>query len=254
MQYKILVSTLGSFGPLMHIRFPPDHFTHVIIDEAGQTVETESLIPISFVSKVKGQVVLAGDPKQLGPVVTSRIAEHFGFDKSFLERLIEHNYYLPIFGPNKNAFDSRYVTKLKKNYRSLPSILAMYNDLFYDGQLEAEVCVDTSPEREVLKSLDEILWNKDTRDKKCGVFFIDVSSGKNCRDPDSCSWYNNVEAGRAFMFVNKLKAAGVDLKDVGIVSTMRREQVHPMIPLYPSDHTLRSPSEKSPSRHQRSDA
>lgn len=218
MQYKILISTLGSFGPLMHIKFPPDHFTHVIIDEAGQTVETESLIPISFVSKNKGQVVLAGDPKQLGPVLTSHIAKQFGFEKSFLERLTEHNYYLPIFGPGRNAFDSRYVTKLKKNYRSLPSILGIYNDLFYNGQLEAEVCVKNSPEIELLNSLDEILWNRTTRDKQCGVFFINVSSGRNCRSPESCSWYNNEEAGRIFMFVNKLKAAGVDMKDVGIVS------------------------------------
>lgn len=219
MQYKILISTLGSFGPLMHIKFPSDHFTHVIIDEAGQTVEPESLIPISFVSKNKGQVILAGDPKQLGPVVTSHIAEHFGFDKSFLERLTEHNYYLPIFGPDSNAFDSRYVTKLKKNYRSLPSILSMYNDLFYDGQLEAEVSDEKSSEVDLLNSLDSILWNQDTRDKKCGVFFINVAGGKNCRSPESCSWFNNEEAGRAFMFVNKLKAKGVDMKDVGIVSS-----------------------------------
>lgn len=47
----------------MHIKFVQDHFTHVIIDEAGQAVEPEALIPITFISRNKGQVVMAGDPK-----------------------------------------------------------------------------------------------------------------------------------------------------------------------------------------------
>lgn len=47
----------------MHIKFLSDHFTHVIIDEAGQCVESDALIPATFLSRNKGQVILAGDPK-----------------------------------------------------------------------------------------------------------------------------------------------------------------------------------------------
>lgn len=34
------------------------HFTHVILDEAGQASEPESLIPIGLISEVNGQVVV----------------------------------------------------------------------------------------------------------------------------------------------------------------------------------------------------
>lgn len=34
------------------------HFTHVIVDEAGQASEPESLIPIGLISEADGQVVL----------------------------------------------------------------------------------------------------------------------------------------------------------------------------------------------------
>lgn len=217
-QYKIYISTLSSLGPLMNIQFPQDHFTHVIIDEAGQTVETESLIPISFVSRNKGQIILAGDPKQLGPVLTSRLSKQIGFHKSFLERLSEHDYYQPLFGPNKDEFDGRFVTKLKKNYRSLPSILKIYNDLSYKGELEAEVNEEESPEMKLLESIDETLWNRSTADPKCGVFFVNVSNGKNLRTVESCSWLNNEEASRIFFFICKLDKLGVAMKDIGIVS------------------------------------
>lgn len=33
----------------------------------------------STASKVQAQIILAGDPKQLGPVVQSQIAKHFGY-------------------------------------------------------------------------------------------------------------------------------------------------------------------------------
>lgn len=34
------------------------HFTHVVLDEAGQASEPESLIPIGLISEADGQVVL----------------------------------------------------------------------------------------------------------------------------------------------------------------------------------------------------
>lgn len=217
-QYRIYISTLSSLGPLMNLKFMTDHFTHVIIDEAGQTVETECMIPISFVSKCKGQVILAGDPKQLGPIVISQVAKDCGFDKSFLERLSEHEYYLPVYGPNKDQFDPRFVTKLKKNYRSVPSILGIYNKLFYNDELEGQIDENESPELDLLNQLESVLWNRETADRKCGVYFVNVAMGVNQRSPESCSWENTAEAARLYFFVCSLIKAGISMKDVGIVS------------------------------------
>lgn len=236
-QYKVYISTLSSLGPLMHIKFLRDHFTHVIIDEvsiklyflcvsakfsvlflqAGQSVEPESLIPISFLSQNKGQVILAGDPKQLGPVLTSQVSRFCGFEKSFLERLSEHKYYQPIYGQNKTEFDEKFVTKLKKNYRSLPSILHIYSHLFYNDELEAEVDQENSHEADVLKSIDSLLWNRSTANKKCSAFFVNVN-GTNMKSYESTSWFNNDEASRIFFFVCKLKRYGIAMNTVGIVS------------------------------------
>lgn len=84
MKLKIVVTTLVTAGRLVSANFPPGHFTHIFIDEAGQAVEPESIIPIAgiFESEVAkrdgGQVVLAGDPEQLGPVLRSPVAMRYG--------------------------------------------------------------------------------------------------------------------------------------------------------------------------------
>jgi len=58
-----------------------NHFTHIFIDEAGHATEPETVIPLSgLISSARSnvQIVLAGDPKQLGPVVRSPLATPLG--------------------------------------------------------------------------------------------------------------------------------------------------------------------------------
>lgn len=88
--YRILISTCMTFGSLLYMKFDPGHFTHAIIDEAGQCTEPEIAIPISLLDKDDGQIILAGDPHQLGPVVLSPIANQCGLGKSLLTRLLDH--------------------------------------------------------------------------------------------------------------------------------------------------------------------
>lgn len=55
-----------------------NHFTHIFIDEAGHATEPETVVALAGLAsrrKLETQVILAGDPKQLGPIIASPIAE-----------------------------------------------------------------------------------------------------------------------------------------------------------------------------------
>jgi RNA helicase armi len=133
LDYRIVIATLNCYGALLQMKFG-DVFSHVFIDEAGQSIEPETLIPLTLLNKNDGQCILAGDPNQLGPISISRFGKIFNFHTSMLERLLLHHpYYQQIYGVNCNEYDPKFVTKLKINYRALPSLLKVYNDLFYKG-------------------------------------------------------------------------------------------------------------------------
>lgn len=87
------------------------------------------------------QAILAGDPRQLGPVVISTIAKLFGLGESLLNRFLMRFHYnrdVDSF-PDTDGYDPRLVTRLLYNYRSLPEILNFYSSLFYESKLKAQV-------------------------------------------------------------------------------------------------------------------
>lgn len=212
-----------TLGSLMHLRFRKGHFSHIVIDEAGQSVETETLIPITFLTKDQGQVVLAGDPEQLGPIISSKLARKLGFDKSFLERLLEQSLYLRDTDRFETGYNDLLVTKLLLNYRSLPTILAPFNEFFYHGELKAVINPETSPEAMLLKSLEPILWNQnELQDRNCGLFFVNVN-GQNRRSQDSPSWFNGAEAKNVFQFLIKLYNSNVKASDIGIITPYNQQ-------------------------------
>ena len=86
---------------------------------------------------LSSQVILAGDPFQLGPVLQSRVASSFGLNISLLERLINR----PLYYRNEAKFsdhgcyDPLLVTKLVNNYRSHPAVLKLPSAVFYHDEL-----------------------------------------------------------------------------------------------------------------------
>ncbi|XP_034000641.1 putative helicase mov-10-B.2 [Trematomus bernacchii] len=135
MWQRILVTTLQTAGRLVSGGIPPGHFTYLFVDEAGQATETECIIPLAgLLDPQTCQLVLAGDPKQLGPILSSIVAEKHGLGVSMLERLMNN---IVLYKSHEtHGFNNRFVSKLLRNYRSHPAILKIPNELFYAGQLQ----------------------------------------------------------------------------------------------------------------------
>ncbi|KAH9930534.1 P-loop containing nucleoside triphosphate hydrolase protein [Epithele typhae] len=176
--YRVIVSTCGNASFPYNVGMPTGHFSHIFVDEAGQASEPEVLQAIKIISSADTRVVLAGDPKQLGPVIRSSIARHFGLAKSYLERIMEQSVYTSAMAPNR-AF-----VKLVKNFRSHEAILQYPNNQFYDGDLEA--CAD--PE-----ATDAFLGSAQLVNLRFPVVFQHVS-GENEREASSPSYFNILEA------------------------------------------------------------
>ena len=93
MTFRVIVSTCVSASIPYGTGVPRGHFTHIFVDEAGHAAEPECMIPIKTMADNRTNVVLSGDPKQLGPIVRSDLALSLKFDVSYLDRLCEMNMY-----------------------------------------------------------------------------------------------------------------------------------------------------------------
>jgi helicase MOV-10 len=73
---------------LQALDVPVGHFSHIVIDEAAQAEEPLAMIPIIGFSNAHTNVILAGDPNQLVPIIKSPTASRAGLGKSYFERLM----------------------------------------------------------------------------------------------------------------------------------------------------------------------
>jgi superfamily I DNA and/or RNA helicase len=100
------------------------HFDLAVIDEASQSTEPGSWIPLLRCDRV----VLAGDHCQLPPTVVSREAAAGGFDRSLFERVLAD------LGPT-------IARRLTVQYRMHHAIMEFSSREFYDGELTADATV-----------------------------------------------------------------------------------------------------------------
>lgn len=70
---RVVVATLATASRLVNVGLAAGHFDLIVIDEAGQAMEPE-IVAVLAPLKIP-QVVLGGDPKQLGPVIYSAAAK-----------------------------------------------------------------------------------------------------------------------------------------------------------------------------------
>uniref|UniRef100_UPI00358F4B42 putative helicase MOV-10 n=1 Tax=Myxine glutinosa TaxID=7769 RepID=UPI00358F4B42 len=231
MQYNLLVVTLVTAGRLVSAGFPPGHFSHVFVDEAAHAIEPECLIPVAGLLKpmsednlTGGQLVLAGDPKQLGPILRSSLAKKNGLEMSLLERLMTSN---PLYQrrEEESAYDIKFVTKLLNNYRSHPDILKVPNMMFYDDELKA--CAD-----EILRN-SFCNWERLPKAalKKAFPIIFHGILGKDEREESNPSFFNIREIEQVLYYLKELlcqkakKGGGAKLspKEVGIITPYRKQ-------------------------------
>lgn len=205
-RYRIVISTyMSSF--LLHAEgLRSGHFSHIFLDEAGQASEPETMVPLSILCQPETVVVLAGDPKQLGPVVYSRSAENFGLGKSYLQRLFESEFY--------ESEDDAFVTKLVRNYRCHPAILDLPSRLFYGGDLIA--CKEDNSSS-IISKVDFF------PNKEFPVLFVGIQ-GCDEREGNNPSWFNRIEASKVVDIINKLTSnADLSEADIGVITPYRQQ-------------------------------
>ncbi|XP_040269756.1 RNA helicase Mov10l1 [Bufo bufo] len=217
-RFRIIISTCSSAGMFYQIGLRVGHFTHVIIDEAGQATEPECLIPLGLVSEVTGQIILAGDPMQLGPVIKSRMALAYGLSISLLERLMALPIYLrdeETYGACGN-YNPLLITKLMKNYRSHAALLHLPSKLFYHKELE--VCADRAVINRLLK------WDK--LPKKGFPLIFHGIRGTEMREGSNPSWFNPSEAVQVMRYsciLAKHVTTSVSARDIGVIAPYRKQ-------------------------------
>ncbi|XP_035379560.1 RNA helicase Mov10l1 [Electrophorus electricus] len=210
--HRIVVSTCSSAGMFYQIGLRVGHFTHLFVDEAGQATEPECLIPLGLLSEKTGQVVLAGDPRQLGPIVKSKLSEVFGLGVSLLERLMA----TPLYSCNERGYNPLLVTKLVYNYRSHEVLLALPSRLFYGGEL----CVRS--QRAVVDSLCH--WSR-LPTKGFPLIFHGVR-GTEMREGSNPSWFNPAEAVQVMFYCCQLAKRlynPIMATDIGIIAPYKKQ-------------------------------
>eukprot|EP01103_Thecamoeba_quadrilineata_P009608 TRINITY_DN1939_c0_g2_i1.p1 TRINITY_DN1939_c0_g2~~TRINITY_DN1939_c0_g2_i1.p1 ORF type:complete len:774 (+),score=120.79 TRINITY_DN1939_c0_g2_i1:41-2362(+) len=195
--YRIIITTCISAGFLVS-RCLYNFFSHILVDEAGQAFVPETFVALSLASP-DTKIILAGDSKQLGPIVRSREGLHWKLDHS----LLEHLSHSP-------------VTKihLVNSYRAHPEITRLYSSLFYSGLLKSVA------DQKITNSL--MNWPRLEGAPLPAVFrHIEGVEGQ---DPDSPSWYNQMEIEAVKQEINcLLEWSAISPGEIGIIAPYRKQ-------------------------------
>ncbi|KAF3159349.1 hypothetical protein TWF225_011891 [Orbilia oligospora] len=194
---KVVLSTLHGAGGRDIIR---QNFDVVIIDEAGQALEAQSLIPL-----VRGpsKCILAGDHLQLPPTIprTDKTSSLRKLELSLFERLIK------LHGPLIKR-------TLSVQYRMHEMIMKYPSIGLYDSLLLADVSVRSH----LLSDLPNVIKTDETQEP---LVFWDTNPHGGFGEDDTGaheSKSNAMEAALCRYHLRNLLEAGVQPKDIAIIT------------------------------------
>lgn len=214
----IVVSTVNLAARFSFWGIPRGHFEVVCVDEAGHATEPEvvavaaSLLNLQQGSDKVGQLILAGDPKQLGPISASDICLKYGLSVSYMERLTDRGVYQP---QEDGQYPKDLLTKLVRNYRSHPAILKLPNEMFYK---DLKCCGD------MMVTSNMVRWEHLPKPGFPVVFH--AMDGENLREGNSPSWFNPVEAQQVVEYVCLLTQEtkpSLQADEIGIITPYARQ-------------------------------
>ncbi|XP_064027690.1 probable helicase senataxin isoform X2 [Pogoniulus pusillus] len=174
-----------------------DPFSCVIVDEAGQSCEVETLIPLIHRCN---KLVLVGDPRQLPPTVKSVKAQENGYDQSLMARLHRHLEEQM----QSNMFRSLPVVQLTVQYRMHPDICLFPSNYVYGRTLKTD------------KATEENRCSSDWPFQPYLIF--DVGDGREERDNDSFSNPQEVKLVMELIKVIKARRKDLGLRRIGIIT------------------------------------
>ncbi|KAI4457865.1 dna2/nam7 helicase family [Holotrichia oblita] len=214
MSYRIVITTLCLIGKYSGM-YNPDH---VFIDEAAQASEPEADIAISMLQRNK-QLVLAGDPKQLGPHCVSEAAAQLGLTTSLLERLMTTN---SLYTTAKN---NKFITMLILNYRAHQDVLKVPNVLFYDDQLRA-VSAEAASDPIANTCIYALAVPSSSQCPESAVEFCSIMADEK-REGKSPSYYNESEVQMVLKYVQKMLALSITPEvlesHIGVITPYMRQ-------------------------------
>ncbi|KAJ7034542.1 P-loop containing nucleoside triphosphate hydrolase protein [Mycena alexandri] len=223
-KYRVVVSTCISGGVPANLGIKRGHFTHIFCDEAGQATEPEVMLPIKSNAGQSTNVILAGDNKQLGPIVHSWIAASLGLRVSYLSRIMQRDIY-SLDPETTSAGSGITIVKLVNNFRSHPAILEFSNQQFYDGELIP--CGNVA----LIRSLEN---SDELPTKKFPLIFHGIL-GKDDREGSSPSFFNIGEATLVKKYVLALvsdRKLRVRPEEIGVITPYHAQRCKIMELLY----------------------
>ncbi|KAL0958010.1 hypothetical protein HGRIS_000184 [Hohenbuehelia grisea] len=203
--FRVVVTTCVSASVISGIGIPRGHYSHIFIDEAGQATEPESMVSIKTIADNSTNIVLSGDPKQLGPIIRSKVARDLKLDISYIERLME----LPVY--SDGAIYGKTFVKLVKNFRSHAAILKFPNERFYADELQQ--CAEQ-------RKISLYIGSKHLPSKRFPIIFHAVL-GKDDREASSPSFFNADEAIQVKQYIEALRSdrkIRIADKDIGVIT------------------------------------
>ncbi|XP_070614589.1 probable helicase senataxin [Erythrolamprus reginae] len=201
LESHIICCTLSTSGGVLlksaFRRLGGDPVSCVIVDEAGQTCEVETLIPLIHGCK---KLVLVGDPKQLPPTIKSLKAQDYRYDQSMIGRLCKH-----LKEQDQENISGKFpVLQLTIQYRMHPEICLFPSKYVYEGALTTD--------RKIAEDRFSMTWPFQP------YLLFDVIDSREERENDSYSNPQEVKLLAELMKVIKGKKKDIGSRQIGIIT------------------------------------